>query len=537
MRPRRLLSETRTPHPFLQGDVASMHLTVTSSPPEQTATDLVVVSAFEGARPPERLALLDRALGKQIADLFAAGDFTGKAGQTTLLYGRGQVPATRVLLVGLGKPAEFTVDKARQAAGRAARQARDLGVTGLATVLHGPALGAGGRVAGAADLAQAVVEGSLLGLYQLDRYKTNPEDREKAEKTRRLERLTLLAAEGEAPGEVTAGAAVGQTVAEAAAWARDVVATPSNDATPSRMGQYAREIAQAGGFKATILGLEELKALGAGGILGVNRGSHEFEPAQFGILEYDGTNAAAAAPVVLVGKGITFDSGGISIKPAENMEQMKYDKAGSVAVLATFKAVAALKLPVRLVGLCPWTENLPSGSSYKPGDVVTFLNGKTAEIVNTDAEGRVILADALAYASRFKPAAVIDLATLTGACVVALGHHAAGLMTNDAALAARVKAAAEASGERVWELPLFDEYREQIKSDIADIKNTGGRPGGASTAAMFLKQFVDYPWVHLDIAGTAWSDKDQPYVPKGAVGFGVRLLTQFLRDWAAAGGK
>jgi leucyl aminopeptidase len=315
------------------------------------------------------------------------------------------------------------------------------------------------------------------------------------------------------------------------------VATPSNEATPSRMAQHARDLARAGGFSATVLGLEELEALGAGGILAVNRGSFEFEPAQFAVLEYDGTGGRGGAPLVLVGKGITFDTGGISIKPAEGMEKMKYDKAGSVAVLGAFKAAAALELPVRVVGLCPWTENAPSGSAYRPGDVVTFLNGKTAEIVNTDAEGRVILADALAYATRYKPAAVIDLATLTGACTVALGNQAAGLMTNDAPLAARVKAAAELTGERVWELPLFDEYHEQIKSEIADIKNTGGREGGAITAAMFLKQFVDYPWVHLDIAGMAWNEKDRPHVPKGATGFGVRLLVQLLRDWPRDGGK
>ncbi len=511
-----------------------MKITVKNSPPEQAVADLVVVSAFEEGRLPDSLAPLDRALGGQLADLFASGDFAGKAGQTTLLYTRGQIPAKRLLLVGLGRAGDFTLEKARQAAGRAIKQARDLGVGTVATVLHGPAFGPGGRPAAAADLAQAVVEGSRLGLYRLDRYKTSPEDREKAEKARRLDALVLLAAEGQPPSEVSAGAAIGEIVAEAVAWARDIVAMPSNDATPRRMAAYARELAEAGGFRATILGLEELKELGAGGILAVNRGSHQFEPAQFGILEYDGTGGAAA-PVVLVGKGITFDTGGISLKPAENMEQMKYDKAGSVAVLATFKAVSALRLPVRLVGLCPWTENMPSGSSYKPGDVLTFLNGKTAEIVNTDAEGRLILADALAYASRYRPAAVIDLATLTGACKVALGSQAAGLMTNDAALAARVKAAAEATGERVWELPLFDEYKDQIKSDIADVKNTGGREAGAITAAMFLKQFVDYPWVHLDIAGVAWSDKEQPYIPKGAVGFGVRLLTQFLRDWAAGG--
>jgi leucyl aminopeptidase len=525
-----------------------MQFTVKASALEQATGELVVGGVFEETKAPDRLAALDRALGGQIADLLATGDFAGKPTQTALLYGRGQIPARRVLLVGLGKAADFTLDRARQAAARAARQARDLGVAAFATPLLGPAQTAG-RQASVTDLAQAVVEGIVLGLYRLDRFKTNAEDREKAERTRRLEGVTLLAAEGEAPGDVSAGAAVGQTVAEAACWARDVVATPSNEATPSRMAQHARDLAQAGGFKATILGLKELEELGAGGLLAVNRGSHQFEPAQFAILEYDGQAApfrgqrdaqprgVEEAPVVLVGKGITFDTGGISLKPADGMEKMKYDKAGSAAVLGTFRAISALRLPVKVVGLCPWTENTPSGSAYRPGDVVRFVNGKTAEIVNTDAEGRVILADALAYASRFRPAVVIDLATLTGACVVALGNQTAGLMTNDPAMAARIRAAAEATGERVWELPLFDEYHEQIKSDIADIKNTGGREGGAITAAMFLKQFVDYPWLHLDIAGMAWNEKDRPHVPKGATGYGVRLLVQLLRDSARDGGR
>ncbi|HEX7124786.1 MAG TPA: leucyl aminopeptidase [Thermodesulfobacteriota bacterium] len=513
-----------------------MPFAVTTTPLAETAADVLAVGLFEGSRPEGALAALDRALDGEIAHLLETGDVTGKSGQTAVIYGRGRIAATRLLVVGLGKGADFTVDRVRQAAARAAQRARDLGAAHLATTLFHPARGAGGRPAGLAEAAQATVEGILLGLHRLDRFKTNAEDREKAEKTARLAQVTLVAGEGEAPGEVSAGASVGEVVAGAVRFARELIATPSNEATPSRMAQYARDLAAEGGFTATILGLEELTALGAGGIVAVNRGSHEFEPARFGVLEYDGTGGAGA-PVVLVGKGITFDTGGISLKPADGMDRMKYDKAGSVAVLATFKAVAALKLPVRLVGLCPWTENTPSGSAYRPGDVVRFLNGKTAEIVNTDAEGRVVLADALAYASRYRPAAVIDLATLTGAIKVALGTEAAGLMSNDPALAARVKAAAEASGERVWELPLFDEYRELIKSDIADIKNSGGRDAGSITAALFLKEFVDYPWVHLDIAGVGWADKDRPYVPKGAVGFGVRLLVQFLRDWARDGGR
>jgi leucyl aminopeptidase len=271
-----------------------------------------------------------------------------------------------------------------------------------------------------------------------------------------------------------------------------------------------------------------MKQFGMGALLGVAQGSQE--PPRFIILEHN-AGRDDLPTVVMVGKGITFDSGGISIKPSENMGEMKFDMSGGAAVIGAMQAVGKLNLPLRVVGLVPATENLPSGTAYKPGDVVRAMNGKTIEIISTDAEGRLILADALCYAQQYKPAGVIDLATLTGGCVVALGEHMSGLFTNDPDLGAKVKAAADAAGEPVWELPLAEPYRRQMDSDTADVKNSGGRWGSPATAAAFLKEFVDYPWVHLDIAGTAHSDKDRPYAPKGGVGWGVRTLVELLRNW------
>ena len=284
-----------------------------------------------------------------------------------------------------------------------------------------------------------------------------------------------------------------------------------------------------------VLDAKEMKDLNMNALLGVASGS--FLPPKFIILEYGG-GKKSEAPVVLVGKGLTFDSGGISIKPSEKMDEMKSDMAGGAAVMGTIMAVSDLHLPVNVVGLIPATENLPGGKAYKPGDVLKSMSGQTIEVVNTDAEGRLVLADALAYAGRFQPAAIIDIATLTGACIVALGDHVAGLLGTDDDLKRRLKEAAEITGERIWELPLWEDYHEQIKSDVADYKNSGGRAAGTITAAAFLHKFVgNYPWAHLDIAGPAWLTKANPYIPKGASGVGVRLLVRFLTDWKEKGGR
>jgi len=344
-----------------------------------------------------------------------------------------------------------------------------------------------------------------------------------------VEELTLVEFDESKLPEVQEGARVGQIVAEAVCLARDLSNRPANLATPTHLAETAQRLAQDLGLRCQVLERADMEALGMGALVGVARGAEE--PPKFIILEY-GADRPNLPTIVLAGKGITFDAGGISLKPADKMEEMKHDMSGAAAVLATLQAVARLALPLHVVGLVPATENLPSGRAFKPGDVLKALSGTTIEVISTDAEGRLVLADALAYARRFNPAAVIDVATLTGACVVALGHVASGLMGTSETLMARIKAAAQHTGEKVWELPLWEEYAELIKSDVADVKNVGGRPGGAIIGGMFLKRFAEgYPWAHLDIAGTAYTDKVGPYTAKGATGVGVRLLVRLLQDW------
>ncbi|MGK2905005.1 MAG: leucyl aminopeptidase, partial [Desulfuromonadales bacterium] len=324
-----------------------------------------------------------------------------------------------------------------------------------------------------------------------------------------------------------------QIICRAVMLARDLVNAPGNVKSPVHLAEQARAAAEASTLQCIILGLKELTEEGFGALLGVAQGSKR-EP-QLIILEHRGGNKNDA-PVALIGKGVTFDAGGISLKPPDKMDEMKMDMAGGAAVIGTMLAAALLRLPINLVGIVPAVENLPSGTAYRPGDILTSLSGQTIEVLNTDAEGRLILADALTYAKRYKPKLVIDLATLTGACIIALGHHATAVLGNDQKLVQLLLNAGEESGERLWQLPLWDVYDQQIKSDVADVKNTGGRPAGTITAAAFLKKFAkDFRWAHLDIAGTAWRDQDQPYIPKGGTGVGVRLLVAFLQKLAEQG--
>lgn len=479
--------------------------------------DAVVLNLFEGVQTPGgATGAVDRALGGAISDLIAGGDFTGKAKEIAVLYPRGGIAARRVLLVGLGKKEDLTLDRARQAAGVAAKRARDLGVKRLTTLVHGA--GAGGL--DPAQAAQAVVEGARLGTYQFTAFKATNRDEVKT-----LEALTVIEADPARREVVEAGVRAGRIIAEAVCAARDLANRPGNDLTPTALAHRAREIAAATGMACEVFDEEAMARIGMRTILAVSQGSDQ--PAQFIVMEH---KRGGGKPIVFVGKGITFDSGGISLKPGDGMWDMKFDMSGAAAVVGAMQAVAGLDLPVHAVGLIAATENLPGGKAVKPGDIVTALSGKTIEIANTDAEGRLVLADALAYAKRYDPAAVIDLATLTGACVVALGHETAGLITNDQSLADEVRAVGQAVGEIVWQLPILEGHREQIRSDYADVKNIGGRPAGAITGGAFLGHFAEgYPWVHLDIAGMAWSDKDRPYIPKGGVGFGVRLLVEFAR--------
>jgi leucyl aminopeptidase len=486
----------------------------------QLSYPLLAAGIHQDGELPTLAAKIDQYLGGLIAELRSNGEFRGEAKEARLLYTQGRLPTPRILLVGLGPRETFTYEGARQAGGRAAQEAQRLKLATLATeVFTGPQ----GELE---RWAQATAEGAALALYRYTQYRK--------EEQPQVEALTLYTENPELRGRVERAARVAAALVEGVRVARDVANTPSNDAYPERLAEAARKVAEQHGLTCTVLDVAAMRLEGMGGVLAVGGGSSH--PPRFIILEYRG---GQGPPVVVVGKAVTFDSGGLSIKPADKMHEMKYDKSGGAAVLGILVAAAKLGLPLNLVGLIPAVENLPGGSAYRPGDVVRLLSGKTAEIINTDAEGRLILADALAYAARYKPRAVIDLATLTGACVVALGAVASGLMGNSDELKAALKRAAEYTGERVWELPLYEEYREQLKSDVADIKNTGGRPAGAITAALFLKESIgDYPWVHLDIAGTAWVQEgtpEKPYQPKGATGVGVRLVVEALREMAKKG--
>ena len=473
-------------------------------------TPLLAIAVGRGGLPAS-LAALDQGTGGALDRLFAAGDFSGKKDETALIYPSG--PAPRVLLVGLGKPDEASRTGIRRAAAAAAKRARSLGVPRAAFHLVPEA--AGGVTP--AEAGQAIAEGLAQGAWQYSEMKRPPEEKKPA-----LERMDVLAPA--AISAVAAGHRVGAAIGAGQTVARGIQVLPGNVCTPSYVASVAQEIAKRHGFDVTVLDKAAIAREGMGALLAVAQGSAE-EP-RFIALEYKG---AEGEPVVLVGKGVTFDTGGISIKPAQNMEDMKYDMSGAAAVLGTFEMLGRLKPAVHVVGIIPSTENMPSGTAVKPGDVITSLSGKTIEVINTDAEGRLILCDALTYARRYEPACVLDIATLTGAIVVALGHTATGLMGTDDRLIEEVRGAGERAGERVWPLPLWDEYRELMKSDIADVKNAGGRPAGSISAGWFLREFVDgFPWAHLDIAGTAYTDREDATRVKGPTGIGVRLFSEFV---------
>ncbi|MCG2721277.1 MAG: leucyl aminopeptidase [Thermodesulfovibrionales bacterium] len=434
-------------------------------------------------------------------------EFSGKQHELLLVPSPADFKPERFLLVGIGKRDEVSPEKVRQAGGKAASYAQNLGLRNIALSTE---------VLSSLKISPAAfLEGALLGTYKFRKYHTENDKKP-------LSHITILSKASR--GLLDEVRSV-QVVSSSVLFARDLINTPANDMTPSHLASVARSL-RGKNLSVKILEKRDAAKLGMGAYLSVAKGSEE--PPKFIILHYRGTTKK---PLVLIGKSITFDSGGLSLKPAEGMEKMKYDMAGGAAVLGVFRAVSQLKLPVHLIGILPATENLPGGSATKPGDVIRSIGGKTIEIVNTDAEGRMTLADALGYAQRFRPYAMIDIATLTGACAIALGQGAVAMMGNDKELMDTIRKAGHMTYERVWEMPLFDEYREYIKSDIADLKNTGGRAGSLSTSAYFLKEFAgEIPWVHLDIAGTAWSEKDRPYVPKGAAGIGVRLLTNVIRE-------
>jgi leucyl aminopeptidase len=455
--------------------------------------------------------------GAKLTRILELEEYKGKEGEVFLYHTERKIRAPRLMLVGLGESKKLSLEAYRRAASTAAKSARDAHAGTVAFLLPpGPH--------SAAEKATALAEGAALGLYRYDKYLTGA-----GEKKGRLREAVIAAEDDATVRELKKALATAKIICEATCFARDLENAPPNELYPETLAAAAKASAAAHGFRITVWDKKRIEQQGFGGLLAVNSGSNR--PARFLIMEHNSGNDALPT-IVLVGKGVTFDAGGISIKPANGMSEMKMDMGGAAAVIGTMEAASRLKLPVHLVGLVPTTENLLGGSAMRPGDIITHYGGKTSEVDNTDAEGRLILADALAYAGRYKPAAVIDLATLTGACVVALGNHATGMMGNDGGIMARLKTAGEQTFERVWELPLYEEYEKQIKSDVADVKNVGGRWGGAITAALFLKRFIgDYKWVHLDIAGTAILEENFPYCPRGGSGVGVRLLVEFLKNW------
>ena len=481
-------------------------------------TQALILPVFENERELKGHAgVLDHKIHGIITEIMNSGDFKGKSSEVFILYTGEKVPVRRVALAGLGKRNELTLEKIRNAYSKTMQGLRNLNVKDAATSID-----LGILPVAKEKIASAVVEGAILGLYQYTPYKTM--GRDDIREMRSLEIVTDLKIQPLIKEEIRKA----KLITEAVCFARDLISAPSNEMTPTIMAEHAKKIAKKQKVSCTVLDKGKMKALGMNSLLGVASGSHQ--PPKLIILEYQGSKKGMA-PIALIGKGLTFDSGGISIKPAEKMDEMKTDMSGGAAVMAVIMAAADLRLPINLVGLIPATENMPGGNAYKPGDILKSYSGKTIEVINTDAEGRLILADALAYALKYKPRAMIDIATLTGACIVALGDDVIGMLGTDQKMKDDIRKASEVTGEMVWELPLWDQYSELIKSDIADYKNTGGRPAGTITAAAFLSKFVgDCPWVHLDIAGPAWTNKDKPYIPKGAAGVTVRLLIEYLKD-------
>jgi leucyl aminopeptidase len=503
---------------------ANMEIKVTNASIHTTNADAILVELFEGTAPAGATGAVDKALNGAISELLRANDLRGKLNEVSVIYARGALPAARVIVIGLGKVEDFSTNRIREASATGAKKARELGCKSIATGVFG---------AERLDLslaAQATVEGALLGLYRWRANHTTAAERGD------IESITLVESDAAKVGDVEAGVRAGRAVAAGVTRARDLVNQAPNVMTPAGLASAAETMAKEVGVKCTVHDLDWIKSQNMNSYLAVAQGSDN--PPKFIELEYNG---ADGAPIVFVGKGLTFDSGGISLKPADGMEDMRDDMGGAAAVIGAFEAIAKMKLPVHLVGLIAATENLPGGHATRPADVVRARNGKTIEIVNTDAEGRLTLADALSYAADFHPQAVIDLATLTGACVVALGENvAAGYFANDDGLAQKVEAASKVSGEKLWRLPLYPDYRDKVRTDYADLKNTGGSKGGVGSSAVFLQEFTSYPWAHWDIAGMVldkvgstplYPHTHPPHVIRGATGFGVRALISLARNW------
>ena len=505
-----------------------MKIIVTTSTPSQIETECLVVAIIDAAektdngdkdKPKPQVLSNDDAVSAAAADLIASGEVTGKAMESTLLHKPAGLKAKRLLLIGGGKAKSFAASDLRKIAGTALRTVKGKDWKSFAIVLP--------VVAGftSEEAAKVIVEGAYVGDFEPDYYRSDRKDH-------KLDEITIVTSSSDSEA-VNRAVAVGTIIGEAQNFTRDLVNEPGNRMTPTILGDRASKMCGEVGLKCEVYGADKIKELKMGAFWSVAQGSAE-EPRLI-VMRYEPESAPPQPVLGLVGKGITFDSGGISIKPSDGMEKMKYDMAGGAAMIGAMRAIAQLKPNIRVIGVVCASENMPSGTAQKPGDVQIAMSGKSIEIINTDAEGRLVLADGLHYAKQLGATHLIDAATLTGACVVALGMINAGIFCNDDKFYDAFNASLAASGEKMWRLPVEDDYREMIKSSIADIVNSGGRWGGAVTAAMFLKEFVgDTPWIHLDIAGVAWMEEAKPWIAKGPSGIPVRSLVEFVRSLAPA---
>ena len=493
-----------------------MKTTLSLSPASQFETECLVAVVLDRGEKDKTEAFVscaDKGVQQAASDLISAGDLSGKNFEISWLHKPAGLKAKRLLLIGGGGGKKFTASDLRRMAGAAVRALKPRNLRNLAFVVP--------EQIPAEPSVRAIVEGAIVGDFDPDTYKSDRTDQ-------KIESLTVLASGDQSSLQRALDEA--RAVAESQNFARELINEPSNRMTPTILAQRAEQMAKETGLKCEVFGADKIKELKMGAFWGVAQGSDE--PPALILLRYEPAGAPEKPVLGLVGKGITFDTGGISIKPADGMEKMKYDMAGGATMLGAMRAIALLKPKVRVIGIVCATENMPSGKAQKPGDIQTAMSGKTIEIINTDAEGRLVLADGLCYARQLGCTHLVDAATLTGAVVVALGYANAGIFANDDDIYNRFRKALDKAGEKMWRLPLDDEYKEQIKSNIADIMNTGGRWGGAITAAMFLKEFAEEtPWIHLDIAGTAWMEDNKPWIAKGPSGIAVRSLVEFAREF------
>lgn len=490
-----------------------MNIIAESTKPFKKKTSVLCSYVLENSTEPLGLGKFDAKINSSIKD--AIKETKGKVGEIAIIYSLGNIPAKKILIAGLGPKNKLSADVFRNVTGKIAQKVRSLGLPDFSIVMPS------GISIDSDHFISAIVEGAMLSLYSFDKYK-----KEKSEKS---PNLSILVSNPQNAQKIISNTKI---ISEGVIFARSIANLPPNECSPSTLALFAKSLSSQNKLKCKIFSKNELKQKKFGGITAVGQGSKN-EPKLI-VLEHN-KGRQGEKPIVIVGKAVTFDTGGISIKPGEKMDEMKFDKCGGCTVLGIMKAVSELKLPLNIVGIVPSVENMPSGESYRPGDIIRLYNGKTAEILNTDAEGRLILADALSYGiKQYLPKAIIDFATLTGACIIALGNNVAGLVTNDQKLAEKIMRSSKKTSEEIWQLPLNDDYIDMIKSNVADMKNVGiGRAAGTITAAAFLANAVDdCPWAHIDIAGTAWTQdatKKKSYNPKGATGFGVRLILDYLR--------